>query len=141
VRSNKQRLLPLSKHIEAMGTQASEAMVLLATFQQQHYFDDATRHRYATMAAGGALTAVFAHDMRPEPADGIRGCPLDPADPLAGEWTVIILNSYFAGGLFAKELPSTLPEPQREFDMIVSYDRAIITEAAQTLLHRMSPTP
>ena len=124
-----------------MGNQASEAMVLLATFQQQQYFDDATRHRYTTTAAGGALTAVFAQDMPTEPAEGVRGYPLDPADPLAAEWTVIILNSYFAGGLFAKELPSTLPDPQREFDMIVSYDRAMITEAAQSLLRRMSPTP
>ncbi len=141
VRSNKQRLIPLSKHIEEMGNQASEAMVLLATFQQQQYFDDATRHRYTAMAAGGALTAVFAQGIAAEPAEGVRGCPLQPADPLTGEWTVIILNSYFAGGLFAKELPSTLPDAQREFDMIVSYDRAMITEAAQSLLCRMSPTP
>lgn len=141
VRSTKQRLLPLSKHIEAMGAQGSEAMVLLATFQQQQYFDDATRHRYTTLAAGGALTAVFAQGMPTRPAEGIRGCPLGQADPLAGEWTVIILNSYFASGLFAKEILSTLPDPQREFDMIVSYDRAMITEAAQSLLYRMSPMP
>ncbi|WP_203909168.1 sensor domain-containing phosphodiesterase [Rhizocola hellebori] len=140
VRTTKQRLLPLSNHIEAMGSQAPEAMVLLATFQQQQYFDDATRHRYTAMAAGGALTAVFAQDMPAEPAKGIHGCPLDPADPLIGEWTVIILNSYFAGALFAKEVPSALPDPQREFDMIVSYDRATITEAAHQLLHRMPPT-
>jgi DICT domain-containing protein len=124
-----------------MGAQAPEAMVLLATFQQQRYFDDATRHRYTTMAAGGALTAVFSQDMPTEPAEGIRGYPLDPADSLTREWTVIILNSYFAGGLFAREVPSTLPDPQREFDLIVSYDRPLIAEAAQCLLHKMSPTP
>ena len=47
--------------------------------------------------------------------------------------------SEWVGKGFAKELPAGPAE--REFDMIISHDRELVTEAAHNLLHRMSPSP
>lgn len=139
-RATKAQLIPLSNHLETMGRHAPEAMVLLATFQHAKFFDDATRRRYVELAAEGALTAVFGQDMPAQPAERIRGGTLAHDDPLIGEWTVIVLGSYFAGGLFARQLPTAVSESEREFDVVISYDRALITEAADSLLRRLAPT-
>ncbi|MBB5866743.1 EAL domain-containing protein (putative c-di-GMP-specific phosphodiesterase class I) [Allocatelliglobosispora scoriae] len=140
-RLTKRTLLPLSSRLEAMAAHAPESMVLLATFQQYKFFTGAARARYAASAAGGAFTAAFARGMPAHPVAGVRGVALADDDPLAGEWSVIVVDSYFAGGLFARELPTTGPESEREFDAVVSHDRALVTEAARCLLQRLDPYP
>ncbi|MFD0598963.1 hypothetical protein ACFQZ4_47220 [Catellatospora coxensis] len=83
---------------------------------------------------------MFGHGITPQPAPGIRGGPLADDDPLIGEWSVIVLGSYFSGGLFARQLPTaSARESDREFDVIISYDRSLVAEAARTLLSRLAP--
>lgn len=139
-RATKRQLIPLSKHLESMSEHAPEATVLLGAFQDARHFTEHTRHRYLSIAGKGALTAVFGHGIAPQPAPGIRGGPLADDDPLTAEWTVIVLGSYFSGGLFARQLPTACErEADREFDVIVSYDRSLVAEAARTLLSRLAP--
>ncbi|GHJ43070.1 hypothetical protein Cs7R123_04120 [Catellatospora sp. TT07R-123] len=136
--TTRRALIRVSARLEAMASRAPEAMVLLATFQHRVHFTATVRTRYAAWAAGGAFIAVFAGGMPARPAPGLRGVTLRADDPLVGEWTVIVVNSYFAGGLFAEEVRSTGGDGQREFDAIVSYDRALLTEAAHSLLGRLN---
>jgi hypothetical protein len=110
-RTTKEMLIPLSNHLENRTQFPVEPSVLLTSFQRLDYFDDTTRARYARMAGNGALTAVFAEGMPPVPVPGVRGSPLSAGDPMIGEWVVIILGGYFAGGLFARELSAGLPGP------------------------------
>ncbi len=138
-RVTKRVLLPLSHRLEAMAAHAPESMVLLATFQQASRFSGAVRDRYAAWAAGGAFTAAFALDMPAQPAGRVRGVALAADDPMVAEWTVIVVDSYFAGGLFAREVSTAGPELDREFDLVFSYDRQLVTEAAHSLLQRLLP--
>jgi hypothetical protein len=52
---------------------------------------------------------------------------------------VIVIGSQFAGGLFARELPDSERKEQREFELIVSYDRNLVLAAARPLLDRLLP--
>ena len=72
-------------------------------------------------------------------AGGIRGGPLSPDDPLTNEWTVIVLGTHFAGGLFASDRGGPGGEDERMFDSVLTYDRELVIEAAQPLLHRLLP--
>ncbi|GAA2375883.1 hypothetical protein Cme02nite_05600 [Catellatospora methionotrophica] len=140
-RATKRQLIPLSNHLESMSEHAPEATVLLGAFQDASYFTEHTRHRYQAIADKGALTAAFGRGISAQPAPGIRGGSLSADDPLTAEWSVIVLGSYFSGGLFARQLPTSARcrEADREFDVIISYDRSLVAEAARTLLSRLAP--
>jgi DICT domain-containing protein len=113
--------------------------VLLTTFQHGRHFDDNTRRRYNRLAAHAILTATFADGMPLEPGPRIRGCPLVPEDPLIGEWNVIVIGSQFTGALFARERHDGVADSDRTFELIVSYDRDLILDAARPLLERLLP--
>lgn len=137
--ATKRTLFALSRHLEDKGVTATEPTVLLATFQHARYFDDRTRHRYARLAGSSIFTAVYATDMPTQPAADVRGCPLNGDDPLTAEWNVIVIGSHFAGGLFARQLPFDGDDPDRPFDLIISYDRATVLAAARPLIQRIRP--
>jgi EAL domain-containing protein (putative c-di-GMP-specific phosphodiesterase class I) len=137
-RAGRETLLRLSRELEDRGVRATEPTVLLTTFQTREHFDADTRDRYAELAEHAILTATFAEGMPPVPAPHIRGCALPVGDPLIGEWDVIVIGSQFAGGMFAREhLPAGGGD--REFDVILSYDRELILAAARPLLERLVP--
>jgi DICT domain-containing protein len=128
-------LLPLSRHLENRCLDATEPTVLLACFQDRDRFAEETRHRYARLARRGVFTAVLGRDMPLEPGPGIRGADLGPADPVAREWTVIVLGSHFAAALLAKERGS-----ERLFDFVVTHDRDVVIAAARPLIKRILAT-
>jgi EAL domain-containing protein (putative c-di-GMP-specific phosphodiesterase class I) len=137
--ATRRELLSRSRALEDKGVHATEPTVLLATFQHARFFDQTTRRRYSNLAAHGIFTAIYAQDLPDNPAPGIRGCPLAPTDPLVDQWTVIVIGSQFAGGLFAKQHTIPAGDPQRTFDLVTSNDRDLILEAARPLLQRLTP--
>ncbi len=140
IRTTKQMLKCLSRHLENKCLQLAEPAVLLATFQQIRNFDEHARRRYHELAERCVFTAVYGQGMPAHPAEGIRGGPLRADDPLAGEWTVVVLATHFAGGLFACDRGGPGAHDDREFDFVLTYDRDLVIEAAQPLLHRLVPT-
>jgi EAL domain-containing protein (putative c-di-GMP-specific phosphodiesterase class I) len=136
----KRTLLALSRALEDRGVHASEPTVLLTTFQQSGNFDEATRRRYACIAAEGMLTAVYALGMTERPAANVRGCPLAAGDPLVGEWTVIVIGGRFAGGLFARQRMGGSGD-RAVFDFVTTDDREVVLAASMPLLRRLTPTP
>jgi hypothetical protein len=137
--ATRRELLSRSRSLEDKGVHATEPTVLLATFQHARFFDQATRRRYSNLAAHGIFTAIYAQDLPSNPAPNIRGCPLAPTDPLVGQWTVIVIGSQFAGGLFAKQHTTAATDPHRTFDLVTSNDRDLILQAARPLLQRLTP--
>ena len=137
--ATRHELLSRSKALEDQGIHATEPTVLLATFQHARYFDQATRHRYSNLAAHGIFTAIYAQDLPINPAPNIRGCPLAATDPLISQWTVIVIGSQFAGGLFAKQHHVAATDPQRTFELVTSNDRDLILAAARPLIRRLAP--
>ncbi|GIF99029.1 hypothetical protein [Catellatospora citrea] len=54
---------------------------------------------------------------------------------------MITVDSYYAGGLFARRIQTPGHPPECEFEMILSHDRALVTEAAQSLMERLISSP
>ena len=130
--------MSLSRHLEYRAADPSEPGVLVACFQEAHRFDRLTRLRYATVAAAAVMVAALGRDMPMEPAPHVRGTPLDPSDPLADEWAVIVVGAHFAAALVARHPPTDAVEPDESvYEFAITYDRDLVIAAAQSLVQRI----
>ena len=134
----KKVLLGMSRHIESLGEKDSD-LVVLAAFQTAERFTVATRRRYEKLGLHCALVGALGVGMPVEPARGVRGANLAPDDELAGEWTVVVVGSHYAGALIAKDCGDTGPERDRRFEFLVTHDRALVLDAARSLMSRLVP--
>ena len=137
--ATRRTVLAHSRIIEDHGTYADEPTVLLTTFEDVRFFDARTRERYVKLADRGMLTAVYGPGMPADPAPNVRGCAVSRDDPLAVEWTVIVVGSRFAGGVFARRRDRFATGPGQVYDLIVSDDRDVVLAAATPLLERIAP--
>ena len=136
--ATKQLLESLSRHLEYRAADPSEPGVLVACFQEAHRFSRLTRRRYAKVAAAAVMVAVLGRDMPTEPAPQVRGTPLDPDDPLADEWAVIVVGAHFAAALVARHPPTDAIEPDESaYEFAITYDRDLVIAAAQSLVQRI----
>ncbi len=137
-RADKGLLVQLSLSIERQTTNQGSAAVVISTFQEAHYFTDATARRYTTLAADAALVAALGVDMEPEPAPGVRGVHLDAGEPLHEEWNVIALGPHFGAAFVARDLGDDGPDRERRFDFALTHDRDLVTEAARSMMRRLA---
>jgi EAL domain-containing protein (putative c-di-GMP-specific phosphodiesterase class I) len=135
MRGTKRRLLELSLQLEAEAA-GDDAVVLLATFQHRAFFTARTRARYERMSATAAFVGALAVGLGSEPARGVRGVALGAAEPLAGEWDVVVLAPHFAGAFSARDLGDRGPDFERRFDYATTYDRSLVVRAAESLMRR-----
>jgi DICT domain-containing protein len=113
--------------------------VILSAFQEAKNFTKATVRRYETLARGASLVAAFGVGLGDTPAHGVRGAALDPDDELTGEWSVVVIGPHFAGALVGRDLGDTGPDRDRRFVFATTYDRALVLQAARTLMARIAP--
>ncbi|WP_407345328.1 EAL domain-containing protein [Pengzhenrongella phosphoraccumulans] len=138
-RAPKSLLLPLSLSLEQMALQARVPPVLLAGFEHAKFFTPATVRRYTELAVRLPFVCALGRDMPAVPAPGVRGAALSPQDPLATEWTVVVLGAHKAAALIARDLGHDGDDGDREFEFVVSYDRTLVTAAAHSLIGRLAP--
>ncbi|WP_213009427.1 sensor domain-containing phosphodiesterase [Paractinoplanes toevensis] len=134
----KHLLVPLSKTLELTALQATVPPVLLAAFEHVQFFRPSTTRRFTELAAHLPFVAALGVDMPAEPAPGVRGSDLPVLDPLATEWTVVVLGAHTAAALMARDLGDTGPDADRQFEFVVSYDRALVTAAAHSMIGRLT---
>ncbi|MDR6319623.1 sensor domain-containing phosphodiesterase [Actinoplanes couchii] len=134
----KHLLVPVSKTLEMMALQAAVPPVVFAAFEHVRFFRPSTRRRYTELAARLPFVAALGVDMPGEPAPGVRGTGLPIQDPLASEWTVLVLGAHTAAALMARDLGDTGPDADRQFEFVVSYDRALVTAAAHAMIGRLA---
>jgi EAL domain-containing protein (putative c-di-GMP-specific phosphodiesterase class I) len=134
----KHLLVPVSKTLELMALQATVPPVLLAAFEHVQFFRPSTSRRFTELAAHLPFVAALGVDMPAEPAPGVRGADLPILDPLASEWTVVVLGAHTTAALMARDLGDTGPDPDRQFEFIVSYDRTLVTAAAHSMIGRLT---
>ncbi|MEV0718085.1 EAL domain-containing protein [Asanoa sp. NPDC050611] len=132
-RASRAAMLGRSRALEERGIAATEPTILLTSFQDARRFDPATRRRYEKIAAEGVFTAAFGRRMPAHPARRVRGCEIPGDDPLAGEWTVIVVGSRFASGVFGRQRDAD------SYDVVTSTDRDLVLAAAATLARRLQP--
>ncbi|MEU8658355.1 sensor domain-containing phosphodiesterase [Actinoplanes philippinensis] len=134
----KHLLVPVSKTLELMALEASVPPVVLAAFEDVRFFRPSTARRFTELAERLPFVAALGVGMPPSPAPGVRGAALSPQDPLAGEWTVVVLGAHTSAALMAFDLGDTGADPDREFEFVVTYDRGLVTAAAQSLVGRLT---
>ncbi|WP_084285597.1 diguanylate cyclase domain-containing protein [Solirubrobacter soli] len=137
--ATKRLLLPMSHHLEHRALRIGEGAVILSAFQDAKHFTPKTVRRYETLVRGASLVGALGVGLGEEPIPGVRGAQIEADDPLAGEWSVVVLGPHFAGALVAMDLGDTGPDRERRFEFAIVYDRGLVIAAAQTLLRRLAP--
>ena len=138
-RATKPLLMAVSRQLERQALSIGESAVVMATFERSAYFTPTTGRRYAGLGAGCGFAVAFGGGLGAAGplAPGLRGVGLQPDDPLALEWDVVVVGPHFAGALFAQDLGDSGPDDTRRFDYAVTYDREVVLAAATALLHRV----
>lgn len=80
------------------------------------------------------LWAVFGSGIDAEPAPGVRGVRLRPADPLADERFLVVLSDQSPLAVFARGCPDG------QYDVVVTQDGELVHTVAYQLIRRM-PSP
>ncbi|MGV8966377.1 MAG: EAL domain-containing protein [Cellulomonas sp.] len=137
-RAPKRLLLPISRTLELMALDLRVPPVLLAGFEHARFFGPATARRYAELAHRLAFVCAYGVEMPRTPAPGVRGQALSPADPLASEWTIVVLGAHRAAALVARDVGDHVADADRTFDFVVTYDRPLVVAAAQCLVARLA---
>jgi DICT domain-containing protein len=137
--STKRLLLPISHTLEQRGLEMALPPMLLSAFQQARHFTPRTADRYRRLASQLPFVAALGIGMERAPATGVRGAALSTDDPLAGEWSVLVLGPHFSAALVARDLGDSGAEPDRRFRYAVTHDRALVVAAARTLVDRVVP--
>jgi diguanylate cyclase (GGDEF)-like protein/PAS domain S-box-containing protein len=138
-RSAKSLLIELSKQLEREAMRLGETCVVAATFQEARHFTPSTIQRYRDLVERTGFVCALGEDLPAEPLPGLRGADLDPADPVRGEWDVVVLGPHFSAALLARDLGDTGPDLRRTFEYALTYDRDTVVRAAHALLTRVVP--
>ena len=138
-RSAKSLLIELSKQLEREAMRLGETCVVAATFQEARHFTPSTIQRYRDLVERTGFVCALGEDLPVEPLPGVRGAALDPADPVRGEWDVVVLSPHFSAALLARDLGDGGPDLDRTFEYALTYDRDTVVAAAHALLTRVVP--
>lgn len=124
--ASKHALLHVSRHVEGLlrlGAGHRRPPQLLALFQDATYFARSAR-RFARLARVGRVTVAYAD--RTTLPDGVARVSLDPDEPAAAEWSVIVLGHGVGAALVANETgavePADTVERGRTFRFEVTHD-------------------
>jgi DICT domain-containing protein len=117
---------------------------LIACFQRERFYRQAERRwtELARTASAAVVLADFAELAQPPGAPA--EVPIDLADPLAREWTLIVDAPGAPACLAAWEHPSQieLPDAERRFELLWSFEPEVVRVAgavAIELLWRLAP--
>jgi EAL domain-containing protein (putative c-di-GMP-specific phosphodiesterase class I)/DICT domain-containing protein len=128
----KEVMYRLSRAIEDRAAALPEPGILLANFQHRDWFTPEIARRYAALATQSTLVGIFAQDMPADPAPQVAGYPLRPDDPVTAEWSVILITSTRAEGIFAR----TAGE-RDSYRVAICDNRELVLAAARSLIQRM----
>ena len=138
IRSRKRLLVTMSTTLEAQAAASGPETVVLGTFQHARHFTELTSARWRNLAESVAYVGVYGVDMPHAIDSGIHHAPLVADDPLVNEWTIVVLAPHFCSVLSALDLNSGTDDMDREFDYVVSYDRATAVRSAQSIMKRFT---
>jgi PAS domain S-box-containing protein len=132
-------LIELSKQLERHAMRLGETCVVTAAFQEARHVTPSTRQRYRDLVERVGFVAALGEDLPVEPMPGLRGAHLDPADPVRGEWDIVVLSPHFSAALLARDLGDDGPDLDRRFAFALTYERDTVVRAARALLSRVAP--
>jgi DICT domain-containing protein len=135
---DKRLLIEMSKALEAHAAAAGPGTLVLGTFQEARQFTPATARRWRSLADRAGFAGVYGVGL-PQMLNGnVQYAPLDPDDDLVNEWTVVVLGPHVAALLSARDRHEPVPDLDRTFDVVQSYDRDLASRAAHAILARFT---
>jgi DICT domain-containing protein len=140
----KSALLHLSRAIEDEYRASGSSGLLLGSFQREAFYRQ-TQRRWRELARGAAVAVAMADFKRlDEPADGPAEVPVERAQPLAHEWTLIVDAPAAQACLAAWEhaLQGTPTDSSRRFEVMWSFDPRVVrssTRIAAALVRNSAP--
>lgn len=132
-RAGRSLIQAISRRLEAHARSMGHGAVLLGAFGSAARFGGRTRDRYAQIAGEVAFCGVVGEGMAPEPAPGVRGGSLTAVDPLAREWSVVVVSPHLCGALSAHEAGDG-----ESYDYVLTHDRDLAVAAAASLMARVA---
>ncbi len=143
----KSSLVALSHAIEDQVLQGQGSPWVFANFQKERYYrQEARRYRRISAVAQDVFVLATPETDFAQTDLPYHTIPLDPADPLAQEWHVIVIDAHYTTCLVCRERTRVKRNPSwggsdmdtaRQFDGIWSFDRLITTQAALALLPKI----
>jgi MerR family transcriptional regulator, light-induced transcriptional regulator len=138
---HKRHLIPLARAIEEESAARAERALLIGFFQCERFYRQ-SEARWRELAAGAECAFVFAdfeQARRPEGAPA--ELPIDPSDPVSREWALVCEAPEHGACMVAWEPPgrSAPGDPDREFELLLSVEPAVVREAAETAAALASP--
>ncbi|HEX2266183.1 MAG TPA: DICT sensory domain-containing protein [Solirubrobacterales bacterium] len=129
----KRHLTSLAHAIEEESAARAERALLIGSFQRERFYRRSER-RWAELAQGAATAFVFADFKRAKlRAGGPAELPIDRSHPVSREWALICAAPEHGACMVAWEPPgrSAPGDPEREFELLLSVEPAVVREAAE----------
>jgi MerR family transcriptional regulator, light-induced transcriptional regulator len=137
---SKRHLIPLSRAIEEESAARAERSLLIGCFQREPFYRQ-SEQRWRELARGAETSFLFADFERlREPADAPAELPLDRSHPVSREWALVCVAPEHGACMVAWEPPGRMrPGDAREFELLLSFDPAVVREAAETAIALAAP--
>ncbi|MFN7151733.1 MAG: diguanylate cyclase domain-containing protein, partial [Microthrixaceae bacterium] len=141
--TTKRTLATLSHAVEEIAAAAGPDGVVISLFQRGPYFAPMVA-RYERLAEAGS-TAIVAYAGDGPIASGVHHVELADDNPLAGEWSVVLITSGIAAHVRGEDLIDFDPtaadlESGRRFAATWGFDRHTATDHADDLIEQLEPT-
>ena len=137
--------LAMIEQLEDQADSLELPPVVIATFERPELFTRRTARRYVRLAERSAFVAILGQGCTASPGTGVRSGRLDPSDPVADEWDVVIVGAHFAAAFVGRDLhPTEHIDPadlNRRFAFALTFRRDLVLQVARQLLRRVTPTP
>lgn len=135
-------MLVLSRSLEARVHQAGAGTVVLVTLQHTEHLTPRTTRVYRQLAEAGLHIVSYAVGTPPQ-VHPFEHVPLEPADPLAREWNIVVVGRRTAFALVSQEVDAAAgaQDLDRRFRWAVTHEREAAVLAAYRLLHLGAPRP
>ncbi len=137
----KRHLTPLARAIEEESAARAERALLIGSFQRERFYRRSER-RWAELARGAECAFVFADFKRArQPKGAPAELPIDRSHPVSREWALICEAPEHGACMVAWEPPgsSASDDAEREFELLLSVEPAVVREAAETATALAAP--
>ncbi|HEX8049841.1 MAG TPA: DICT sensory domain-containing protein [Solirubrobacterales bacterium] len=137
----KRHLTPLAHAIEEESAARAERALLIGSFQRERFYRQ-SEPRWRELSQGAECAFVFADfEAAREPAGAPAELPISRSHPVSREWALICEAPEHGACMVAWEPPgrSAPGDPEREFELLLSVEPAVVREAAETATALAAP--
>ncbi|HET7455945.1 MAG TPA: DICT sensory domain-containing protein [Solirubrobacterales bacterium] len=137
----KRHLTPLARAVEEESAARAERALLIGSFQRERFYRQ-SESRWRELAAGAEGAFVFADFERlRQPRGAPAELPVDRSHPVSREWALVCAAPEHGVCMVAWEPPgrSHRSDAEREFELLLSVEPAVVREAAETAAALAAP--